>query len=149
MTGLPLVREKSGKFKVREKSGNFEKIQGNLEFWKKSGKFAIGQGNFEVFEDILPMRMTHCGLVLQEYHFCVICGKRCSGYFPNFIEMSCLTGVFVQTCVFFTCFRHRESAVKADVGSSGFTDLKISVKSVKSQGNLTSSTSGNPVNYSG
>ena len=86
---------KSGKFKVREKSGNFEKIQGNLEFWKKSGKFAIGQGNFEVLEDILPMRMTHCGLVLQEYDFCVICGIRCSGYFPNFIEMSCLTCVFV------------------------------------------------------
>ena len=31
-TGLPLVREKSGKFKVREKSGNFEKSQGNLRF---------------------------------------------------------------------------------------------------------------------
>ena len=29
--GLPLVREKSGKFKVREKSGNFEKSQGILE----------------------------------------------------------------------------------------------------------------------
>ena len=32
VTGLPLVREKSGKFKVREKSGNFEKSQGNSEF---------------------------------------------------------------------------------------------------------------------
>ena len=31
-TGLPLVREKSGKFKVREKSGNFVIGQGNLEF---------------------------------------------------------------------------------------------------------------------
>ena len=31
-TGLPLVREKSGKFKVREKSGNFVIVQGNLEF---------------------------------------------------------------------------------------------------------------------
>ena len=29
---LPLVREKSGKFKVREKSGNFRICQGNLEF---------------------------------------------------------------------------------------------------------------------
>ena len=27
---LPLVREKSGKFKVREKSGNFKKSQGNM-----------------------------------------------------------------------------------------------------------------------
>ena len=31
-TGLPLVREKSGKSKVREKSGNFQICQGNLEF---------------------------------------------------------------------------------------------------------------------
>ena len=30
------------------------------------------------------------------------------------------------------------------LGSSVFTDLKISVESLKSQGNLTSSTSGNP-----
>ena len=30
--GLPLVREKSGKFKVREKSGNLRIHQGNLEF---------------------------------------------------------------------------------------------------------------------
>ena len=29
---LPLVREKSGKFKVREKSGNFVLGQGNLRF---------------------------------------------------------------------------------------------------------------------
>ena len=48
ITGLPLVREKSGKFKVREKSGNFEKSQGNLEFGKKSGKFMIGQGIFNI-----------------------------------------------------------------------------------------------------
>ena len=32
ISGLPLVREKSGKFKVREKSGNFVIGQGNLEF---------------------------------------------------------------------------------------------------------------------
>ena len=35
----------SGKFKVREKSGNFVIGQGNLEFWEKSGNFGIGQGN--------------------------------------------------------------------------------------------------------
>ena len=44
-SGLPLVREKSGKFKVREKSGNFVIGQGSLEFWEKSGNFGIGQGN--------------------------------------------------------------------------------------------------------
>ena len=32
LTGLPLVREKSGKFKVREKSGNSVLGQGILEF---------------------------------------------------------------------------------------------------------------------
>ena len=32
ITWLPLVREKSGKFKVREKSGNFLLGQGNLGF---------------------------------------------------------------------------------------------------------------------
>ena len=32
VSGLPLVREKSGKFKVREKSGNFVLGQGNLRF---------------------------------------------------------------------------------------------------------------------
>ena len=41
----------SGKFKVREKSGNFEKSQGNLEFSKKSGKFSIGQGNFDATDE--------------------------------------------------------------------------------------------------
>ena len=39
---ISTVREKSGKnekkFKVREKSGNFELSQGNLKFCKKSGK---------------------------------------------------------------------------------------------------------------
>ena len=38
VAGLPLVREKSGKFKVREKSGNFEIDQGILEICEKSGK---------------------------------------------------------------------------------------------------------------
>ena len=32
LTGLPLVREKSGKFKFREKSRNFVLGQGNLRF---------------------------------------------------------------------------------------------------------------------
>ena len=40
---VPKVREKSvknkKKFKVREKSGNFELSQGNLKFWEKSGNF--------------------------------------------------------------------------------------------------------------
>ena len=38
LAGLPLVREKSGKFKVREKSGNFEISPGILEICEKSGK---------------------------------------------------------------------------------------------------------------
>ena len=33
---------------MTEKSGNFAKSQGNLEFWKKSGKFTIGQGIFNI-----------------------------------------------------------------------------------------------------
>ena len=37
-TWLPLVKEKSGKFKVREKSGKF-KVR------EKSGNFVLGQGN--------------------------------------------------------------------------------------------------------
>ena len=36
--GQGKVSEKRKKFKVREKSGNFELSQGNLQFWKKSGK---------------------------------------------------------------------------------------------------------------
>ena len=32
------VSEKKKKFKVREKSGNFDLTRGNLKFWKKSGK---------------------------------------------------------------------------------------------------------------
>ena len=36
--GQGKVSEKCKKFKVREKSGNFELSQGNLKFWKKSGK---------------------------------------------------------------------------------------------------------------
>ena len=36
--GQGKVREKSKKFKVREKSGNFIFGQGNLKFWQKSGK---------------------------------------------------------------------------------------------------------------
>ena len=47
--GLPLVREKSGKFKIREKSGNFRICQGNLEFCWKSGKFKKSQGNLRKF----------------------------------------------------------------------------------------------------
>ena len=31
--------QKSGQFKVREKSGNFVLGQGNLRFWEKSGKY--------------------------------------------------------------------------------------------------------------
>ena len=36
--GQGKVSEKLKKFKVREKSGNFESSQGNLKFFKKSGK---------------------------------------------------------------------------------------------------------------
>ena len=36
-TGLPLVREKSGKFKIREKSGNLVKSQGNWKIIKSQG----------------------------------------------------------------------------------------------------------------
>ena len=36
--GQGKVSEKWKKFKVREKSGNFDLTQGNLKFWKKSGK---------------------------------------------------------------------------------------------------------------
>ena len=43
-TGLPLVRKKSGKFKVRGKSEDFGIGQGNLKFYKKSGEFKKGQG---------------------------------------------------------------------------------------------------------
>ena len=49
LSGLPLVREKSEKFKVREKSGNFRICQGNLEFCWKSGKFKKSQGNLRKF----------------------------------------------------------------------------------------------------
>ena len=51
LTGLPLVREKSGKFKAREKSGNFGKSQGNLNFLGKSRKFMVGQGNFNISDE--------------------------------------------------------------------------------------------------
>ena len=47
-TGLPLVREKSGKFKVRERSGNFVLGQVNLRFWKSqvnTGKSLESHGN--------------------------------------------------------------------------------------------------------
>ena len=51
---VPTVREKSGKngkkFKVREKSGNFELSQVNLIFWEKSGK---SQGILESEVEIL------------------------------------------------------------------------------------------------
>ena len=49
ITGSPLVREKSGKFKVRENSGNFRICQGNLEFCRKSGKFKKSKGNLRKF----------------------------------------------------------------------------------------------------
>ena len=39
IAGLLLIREKLGKFKVREKSGNFRSSQGILEHCRKSGKF--------------------------------------------------------------------------------------------------------------
>ena len=48
-SGLPLVREKSGKFQVREKSGNFIKSQWKFEIWKKSVKFDWSQGNLMLF----------------------------------------------------------------------------------------------------
>ena len=43
------VWEKSGKFKVREKSGNFEKSQGNSEFWKKVREICHWSGKFQGF----------------------------------------------------------------------------------------------------
>ena len=43
--GQGKVREKSKKFKVMEKSGNFVFGQGNLKFWQKSGK---SQGIFRI-----------------------------------------------------------------------------------------------------
>ena len=48
--GQGKVREKCKKFKVKEKSGNFEISQGNLKKWQKSGK---SQGISESEEEIL------------------------------------------------------------------------------------------------
>ena len=59
LTGLPLVREKSGKFKVREKSGNFGIGQGNLTFCKKSGKIRKGQGNLPYSFHMLNIAGVH------------------------------------------------------------------------------------------
>ena len=66
LTGLPLVREKSGKFKVREKSGNFEESQGNLKYPMKSGKFTIGQENFEAMNKYFSTHMAqNTSLVIE------------------------------------------------------------------------------------
>ena len=58
----------SGKFKVREKSGNFVIGQGQLKFCKKSGKSRPGQGKF-----------FHCTRIGQgsssQLHFCDILVK--------------------------------------------------------------------------
>ena len=56
ITGLPLVREKSGKFNVRKKSGNQKKSQGNLEFLKRNRKFTINKQILMLWMKIL---LTH------------------------------------------------------------------------------------------
>ena len=37
----------TGQVKVREKSGNFDFIQGKWKLWKKSGKSDLGQGKWD------------------------------------------------------------------------------------------------------
>ena len=68
-TGLPLVREKSGKFKVREKAGNFEIGQGNLEICEESGKFrkmALRSGECVLLPDkwTLNVNTTLCKFIV-------------------------------------------------------------------------------------
>ena len=65
---LPLVRGKSGKFKVREKSGNFEIGQGILKICEKSGKFrkiALRSGKFILLLDkcTLNVNTTLCKFI--------------------------------------------------------------------------------------
>ena len=53
LTWLPRVRKKSGKkifFKVWEKSGNLDFIQGKWILWKKSGKSDLGLGKLGFYE---------------------------------------------------------------------------------------------------
>ena len=139
--GLPLVREKSGKLKVREKSGNFEKSQGNLEICKKSGKIDIGQGNFEVLEDILFTGMTWCGFVAQEYDVCIFYVIRCLAYFLNLIEIHVYTYIVMHIFHLFEMSRVGSQVVVSRWSwlmsrSPVFTNLKMSVESLKSQGKV-------------
>ena len=48
-------------FKVREKSGNSDFVQGKWKSWKKSGKSDLGQGKLGFFEhNELSLAMTTC-----------------------------------------------------------------------------------------
>ena len=62
LSGLPLVREKSGKFKVREKSGNFWIGQGNLKFCvkvrEKSGKNLYLCHHRDIGQSVLQYRIS-------------------------------------------------------------------------------------------
>ena len=135
-TGQGKVREIQGQGKVRE-------------FWKKSGKFRILEkvmeichwsGKFRGLKDILFMQMTQYREVVQEYDFCIICGIHFLGVLAGFQR----DVMFIHACISPVLYiANRQSWLI--LGNSVFTGLKISVESLKSQGNSTSSTSGNPV----
>ena len=77
--GQGKVGEKCKKFKVREKSGNFEISQGNLKKWQKSGNFRIRRRNFKIVKEkeqvamAVPSKNKHgcvCHSVSVESLFC-------------------------------------------------------------------------------
>ena len=145
MSGLPLVREKSGKFKVREfliKSGKFRILKKVREICRWSGKFrCFGRHSIHA----MPIRGRRI------WYTCIIYGICCFVYFLNFKNF-----MFIHTmsCMCLTCLRRRKWAVMVVASgwswlmsrSSVFAHLKMSVESLKSQGNLLSYASGNPGN---
>ena len=59
--GQGKVREKCKKFKVMEKSGNFEISQGNLKKWQKSGKsqgISESERNFKIVKEKQQVAMA-------------------------------------------------------------------------------------------
>ena len=56
--GQGKVREKCKKFKVREKSGNFEISQGNFKKWQKSGNFRIRRRSFKIVKEKQQVAMA-------------------------------------------------------------------------------------------
>ena len=130
-----MVREKSGKCKVRKKWGNFRICQGKLEFCWKSGKFKKIQGNLWKF--LFHKRLRWSISISKNFQ---LAPSALASYFSTHFILDVLFETYTDMYIMiYKVYNHTNTYM------SQFLYVSLVREKWKSQGILISCVSGNPV----